>query len=302
MRRKFTDGFLDHAEQIISQGSTLKEAAALLGCADSNLSKALRTRNPLFDTEMNRGARCPNRNDGLPETDIAARYGAGESEKAIASCFGVSRVVIARILDKHGVTRRGRSTANFVRMSRMSPGGRKANASAAHAKVRSLPPERFRLSSIKRARTVESGGLINVGPGEKPLLDAMIAAGLRPIWQKAVDHYSVDIAFGSVAVEVRWGHSGRMRTFRARGRFEHLSKCGYKLVTVQILDAEALRNLDDIVALLQIIDRKPAAPGKYWVVRSGLQSNPLTRLNGNHRAAVKAPPELVTSIRECNAG
>lgn len=300
MTAKFTDGFLDHAIELIESGSTLKEAASFLGCDRSSLGKAIGARRPNFDASVNKGARCPNRNDAIDSCAIVALYRSGESVKAIASRFSVARDVVARILDENDVARRGRSSANFVRMSKMTAAERSANAAAAHAKIRSLPRDVFISAAAKRAAAAAiDPSKINTGPGEVEIFDAVLAAGFADAKrQVAVDQYSIDIAFGSVAVEVKYGATARCKYFRSRGRFEKIAELGLKQVIVAILDPAALSSTDEIVALLQVIDRKPPSTSKYWVVRSGLQKSPLTRFNGHKHPAVEAPPELVTSIRE----
>lgn len=303
MPRKFSDGFLDHAKSLIDNGSTATEASQIMGCCRDALCNALRRRHPGYNPAINRGQRCPNRMDGLPELDIIARYRSGISEKALSAEFGVSRAVINRVLAKHNVARRTRSSAMYVRMSNMTESERSDLASAAHARVRTLPREHFVRSATKRAASVESGNAnIAIGPGEQEIFNRLVTLGYSPTWQKALDQYSIDIAFNSVAVEVRWRGSGRMKALTQGNRLEKIMEANLKMALVVLIDDAAIESgLDDVIALLQVIDRKPSTGRKYWVIRSGLQTSPITRFNGHKSPDVVAPPELVTSIRECYA-
>lgn len=306
MTAKLSDGFLRHAAKLISSGATIKEAASVMGCNADNLSKSLRARLG-FDGSINRSSRLGvNRIDSLPESEIVNRYTSGESELSLSRSFSVSRNVISRILTKNGAIRRDRSTACFVRASRMTPEERKELAKAAHEANRRSTKEARESKSRKRAKAAESrsgDGGINIGVGEQEVADALRAKGLDVTQQQAINFYNIDIRVGSVAVEVKFGAKGRRAITENAAKLEEIFEADLKPCLLVLLDRYAIDNgIDDIVTLIDGIDRKPTPLRQYWVIRSGLQTSPISRFNGNKAPLVKAPPELVTSIRQVDYG
>jgi hypothetical protein len=72
----------------------------------------------------------------LPDSQICARYIAGESEIALAREYNVDRRTIRKRLLENGVEPRGRSAAMFMRMKRASPEERQRIALAANVALR----------------------------------------------------------------------------------------------------------------------------------------------------------------------
>lgn len=272
----------------------MSDVAALLSCHPDNLGKALTTKG-LWRYDR-KGRRPHNRRDDLPDDEIVSRYSSGESVLSLAASLGVERIVIDRILRARCVPLRNRSAANYIRMARLTAEERSKLAEAAHAAVRGVKhTASFR---IQRAIQVEAGAYITKGPGEQEIFERLVEAGFSPRQQAAIGRYNVDLTFGTVAVEVKYGTTGRFSAVRSAQRNKEIIEAGYKIAVVCLRDPGALTALDEVVALLQIVNRQPASSSQYWMIRSGFQKSPMTRFNGHKRAAVEAPPELVTSIRK----
>lgn len=301
MIRKFTSGFLDHAQKLMSEGQETSDVARLLGCNPDTLSKALRARGLAV---IHKKCIAHNKINNLPEQEIISRYFSGESEKSLAQNFNISRTVIRRVLRYNNIPIRSRSDAMFIRMAQYSENERKLIASQANIACRKRTSDKWKASARITAKNVESKGIHRggvFGIGEQELFNALVVAGESPIRQKAIDVYSIDIVFRSVAVEVKFGSGGgKIRDKQSVSRLEHITKLGLKLAFVHFVDIIATQSLDDIIALLYSVDRKPSSPGQYWVIRSGLQTNP--RIGGKSAkfTGIIAPPELVTSIRKIN--
>lgn len=208
----------------------------------------------------------------VDDAEIARRYLAGESEKALAAALGTSRSAIRRRLDRQGVQARGRSESMYLRMAQATPEERAELASAAHGAVRgkSKTPEFL----LARALGVERKGAEagSVSPAELMLAAWLREAGLTVAHQKAVGPYNVDLATGSVAVEVLGG--GWHRSKKHRKRLRHILDAGWDVIYVWVdgrrspLTAGAA---EYVIAHLEFRDRNPAAPRCYRVIRGGGQ-------------------------------
>ncbi|TNA31983.1 hypothetical protein EMF73_30470 [Klebsiella pneumoniae] len=110
--------------------------------------------------------------------------------------------------------------------------------------------------------------MLNVSRAELILADMLRARGRVCIPQKAVGPYNVDIATGSVAVEVLGG--AWHRTKRHGERLRHLLDCGWNVLYVWVdgihypLTPEAAEH---IVAFAKVCDGTPAGPRRYRVIR-----------------------------------
>lgn len=199
------------------------------------------------------------------EDDLVRRYIAGESEKALAEAFGISRSPIRRVLLEAGVPIRGRGDAMTVRMGKTSRDERMALTEAAHAAARgSVRPES---SLIKKAQTVEAR-LTNVSPAEVSLTAMLRARGLSVIQQKAVGKYNVDIATGTVAVEVLGGSWHRAKKHRERLRY--LLESGWDVIYVWVdgrLFPLGSGAAEYVVAHVKSRERNPTAGRCYRVIR-----------------------------------
>ena len=201
---------------------------------------------------------------------LVARYLAGESEKALAEAFGVSRTAIRPRLLSAGVQPRGRSEGMYARMARTSPEERSRLADAAHDAVRGKAKTDDFLR--ERALGVERAGADwgNASAAEAMFGRMLCDAGHAVIHQKAVGPYNVDLATGSVAVEVLGGGWHRSKLHGERLRY--ILDAGWDVVYIWV---EARRfplaggAAEYVIAHLEFRDRNPAAPRCYRVVRGG---------------------------------
>lgn len=292
MPYKFTDAQIDHFAELIKKGSTLKDAAKVAGCKGDTLTKAFRRRGIVLAKYLHNP-----RQNSLPQDEIISRYIAGESELTLATAFNCSRGTISKILHNNFIPRRSGSEANCVRMSKFSIEERKKIVSQANSAMRGKNPIK-RLT--KKAISAENHqSIIKVGPGEIEIGEALKKIGHQIIRQKAIGIYNIDIVFGTVAVEVKFGTHSRSGATKSSKRIKQIIESGYKPVIVLFMDMTSIaEGLDDIVALLDSISRKPSLVGQYWVIRSGLQASRIRKPKNYGAATIESPPELVTSIRK----
>ena len=168
-----------------------------------------------------------------------------------------------------------------------------ANANAAMRK----PDPTVRLALKSQSGQSRWNGL--TGPGEHELHERLLKNGHEVITQKSIHVYNVDVVFGTVAVEVKFGAHGRFTSNISAHRFEKIIEAGLKPVVLIIRDVYSLRHgLEEMVALLETVHRKPSTSCQYWVIRCGLQDSTIRKNNLSKCSLEAPPPELVTSIRE----
>lgn len=215
----------------------------------------------------------PYKRPDIDTDDVIRRYVAGESELSIARSYGANRESIQRRLRKAGVTRRSGSEANLLRMGRMTADERRANAAAANAAARNRvvsDAERAR-----RAQTVYDSGTTRwVSPYEVQLTGMLQQRGVECKPQFPVGKYNIDIACGSVAVEVH-RHSGQPhRRPILRERIEYLINNGWSVMYVWVSPHPTSTFCtitddcaDKVTAFVEESNRSPSARGQYRVVR-----------------------------------
>lgn len=197
---------------------------------------------------------------------IVSRYLAGESEKALAAAFGISRSAIRMRLRKAGVEPRGRSAAMYQRMANTSPEERRRIASASHDAARGS--RRTEESLIERAASIEGRTTVNVSPAELALADDLRSRGLSVVHQKAIGKYNVDLATGTVAVEVLGGSWHRAK--RHGERLRYILDAGWDVIYVWVdvrrwpLGPDAAQC---VVEHCEFRDRNPSAGRCYRVIR-----------------------------------
>jgi very-short-patch-repair endonuclease len=157
---------------------------------------------------------------------------------------------------------------------------------------------------LKAAISVENGtACIRTGIGEIELYNALIDKGFNVTSQKAIGTYNIDLVFGSVAVEIKFGTQPRSNATKSIHRIKSICEAGYKLVIVIFCDiTSVIESLDNIVALLDVVNRYPTSVGQYWVIRGGLQNSRVRNSKVYDDSGIPAPPELVTSIRKIDIG
>ena len=123
--------------------------------------------------------------------DLIRRYQAGESENKLSGEFGISRSVITRILRDHGIHHRGRSEAELLKWSHMSPERRRNQVAAAHQAARGRTITWA--EKCKHAISNEQS-LIRSVPIEARLAEKLVEAGFNVTQQKAIGAYNIDVA------------------------------------------------------------------------------------------------------------
>lgn len=294
MPRVFTINLINNAKELITNGMTLKEAAANLSVNPDILSKYLRSGG--FEIPKFR-AQKRNRNN-LPDEEIISMYTSGISEKDIAIHFGVSRSCIKKRLCDKGIERRGLSEAGDLRYVGTTLEYRQAITKAANNALRGRSQSRE--SRIKRAITIVKTKSITHGLGEREFADILSARGIEHTTQKAIDIYSIDIMVGSVAVEFSSG-DGYTSSEKFLNKLKYLAEAGIMLIVV-ITDgaADTIANADYIISRIDVANSNPTALGEYWVIRSRLDNFTRYRNELGQFAAVRSAPKSFTSCSKRN--
>jgi hypothetical protein len=219
--------------------------------------------------------------------DLARRYAGGESCKALAAEVGTTRSIFRRWLIEAGCHTRGRSEAMFAMQRRMTKSERVARVAAAHATTRG----RSQTLAHRRAQARTRSRL--VGHGERELLDAIIAKGWPVDHQAPVDVYNVDLViWGRVAVELTCASIARPNTAK---KLPDLIEAD--LVPIVITQAARVPGmLDDLIAFLELFERKPPTRGQYWVIGC-TSKGPRLRLHHYDLAVIPAAVELSQSAK-----
>lgn len=207
---------------------------------------------------------------GLPDDEIVRRYLAGESEKTLATAFGVDRLAIRARLRSAGVVRRGIKEASQLASSKKTSEEHIRHAMAAHGaalgRVQSLAEK------TKRAATREAKQL-GVSPAERVLAVWLGQRGyvFRP--QMAVGPYNVDLGSDAVAVEIFGGgwHAYGDHHRRARERYRYLTDLGLNLVIIWVGDGVRMPSLqaataDYIASFVEETRRDPSIRGQYRMI------------------------------------
>lgn len=282
----------DLAERINIKGETITSVAASVPCKHETLMRHFREENIIVYSHWKKPMQ-----EKLPQYEIIARYIGGESELSLSQAYSVDRGIIQRILRNNNIPRRTISEANSIRMGKLSIEERKELVRNANEVWRVTDNTSALLT--KAARTESGIANIRTGPGEEELSERLKELGFEVIRQKAFGTYNVDICFSTVAVEVRFGTSSFNNATKSAKRVKTISESGYKFTVVIFRDVTAIKfALDEVISLLQCIERKPTIWGKGWVIRCGLQQASIRKPKLDDDTAVPPPPELVTSIRE----
>lgn len=198
--------------------------------------------------------------------DLVSRYIAGESVKALAESFGVSRQWITETLIRLEVPVRGRSEAMYTRMANATPEERARLSAAAHDAVRGVKRTEASLEAFAAAR--ERKGIGKRSPAEVELGKMLRAQGLDITHEKAVGKYNVDIATSSVAVEVLGGGWHGVKPHGERLR--HLLNRGWDVIYIWVnpidfpLGPEAAQY---VIAHAKFRERNPSMARCYRVIR-----------------------------------
>ena len=199
---------------------------------------------------------------------IVERYVGGESVNAIARSYGISRRAVDRRLDVAGVTRRDRVEANRLMMATRTPEENVANVQAAHEAVRgrTRPIEERAKGAATRERLQT-----HTSEHEVALVAALRARGLDVTPQKAIGPYNVDLATGTIAVEVFGGgwHAYGVHRKRTPERLRYILDQGWNLVIVWASRERwpiGPGACDYVAAFAEEAGRNPAIRGEYRVI------------------------------------
>jgi uncharacterized protein (DUF433 family) len=263
--------------RLYRNGATISEIANRFGCSYT----AIRNRLVQRDVELRMGG---GKSYNLPVSEIIYRYRQGESILALAEAYEVSRPVIRSRLESAAVELRSASEANRKRMESMSAEERVKLTKAANAARRNVSQNREREISRNQA-LAKQRSLEKVGKGEWSVAAFLVRQGYTPILQKAILTYNVDVAVGSVAVEV---HNMPSNPHAPSGPHERIVKIlerGWHVFYIKI-DATGLQRggLDKLLSFLQTTRSNPSMRRQYRMIRgdgSGLtvgksESNQLT--------------------------
>lgn len=256
MSRKIPDALVAHAAKLIQDGSNLKNAALAIGCNPDELSKKLRTIGV---------KKIDKRRDWNALADqIVGLYGLGMGTTAIADHIGVPRHAasnIRNVLNRAGIMR-DRSSANSVRYAGETPAKRKAGIAKARKTRRN--------NMIRDAESsVTAHG---IGMGEREIADLLEDRSFAVRRQVVIDEYLIDIAVGTVAVEVKTSMiSAHITKFNSQ-RFKKIAEAGFSILFVVVNHLPLItKHANDLIAAIEIAQANPTASGEYWVVRCTLE-------------------------------
>lgn len=202
------------------------------------------------------------------DTDYLIReYLGGKSEYALALELGVSRTPIRRILLENGIAPRSHSDAGLVRAGQMSPGQRRAQASAAH--MAATGRKKTVAEQCLTAQTRQERGLF-ISARERQLAVMLAERGIEVIHQQAIGPYNCDLGAAPVAVEVyggNWHWSGDHRR-RVAERFNYILNAGWHILVIPATNISPLTSAvaDYVVAYIETARRDPTRPREYRVV------------------------------------
>lgn len=211
------------------------------------------------------------REDNL--VDIQQRYLTGESLEKLATEYHIGQGWLKNWFIAQGVPTRGRTESMRLRMRRIGYTGRKALTSAAQDARRGShdSPEKIENALRTRAQNLEKRRSFET-EAERQLNQALQERGIHAIPQKAtLDAYNIDLAIGTVAVEVWSGHQSPINEARQRFRTINLLNAGWRVFWVwpfhrEVIDCKAVAK--KLEALIQLTERYPTTWSKCWMIRS----------------------------------
>lgn len=206
------------------------------------------------------GARRP---DILPAI-VAERFSRGESVEKIAVDYGVSRGLILARLRTAGLSPRDRSQAMRLRMGALDVQERRRLASAANDArrgQRTPDSERFAKALARERAAIPAMGELLVAA-------ILHERGITFTAQQAVGPYNIDLACGTIAVEVHRAY-WKPTTPRALKRAEYLADRGWRVLWIVLEGGIAVTTAiaDHVIALAKETSGNPATIREYRVVR-----------------------------------
>lgn len=241
-------------------GESVKQIAQSVGVCDRTITEHFHLA----------GFRVP---DYLAETaarrciPLHADHMAGESILSISRRTGISRSTILRAFERAGLDWRGRSAAQFTRMSKMDAEERRIHVARANrvARVRPIGDDEMIARAATRSR--------RVGKYELELIEELRRRGVECEHQFPIGVYNIDIWLNEsrVAVEVYRAHPGRSLMAHIHKRTEHILNSGAHQATIQVSYPKGRLHLgpvcDQLIAFAEFCRRHHPAGGKHGVIR-----------------------------------
>jgi very-short-patch-repair endonuclease len=205
----------------------------------------------------------------FPEDFICAAYADGASENELAKMHECSRLIIKKILERHGIPRRDNADANRLMMADRTPEENARNAQAAHDASRgSVKTWEQRCESAKKRH-----GAVPALATELLYAAWLRLHGLKVVHQHAVGPYNCDLTIPAVGVAVEifggnWHGTGKHAGMFAE-RAQYILDQGWLLVVVWVDQAKkrlAEASADYIVSLVEQAGRDPSLRGQYRVI------------------------------------
>lgn len=208
----------------------------------------------------------------VPIEVLLARYEQGESVLALSHAFDVSRDTITRRLIASNVRLRSVSEANLAWAQRATIEQKRSRVKAANQAWRGTKVSEETLK-LKAQRVEERQ--YNTSPEELILQRWLADRGFASHTQKAIGPYNVDLAVGSVALEVYGGHwhgSGRHQR-RWPKRRDYIMSQGWSMV---IIWTTLGHRLSEPVAdrLASILEDDPSTPALRVILGDGVDGLP----------------------------
>jgi very-short-patch-repair endonuclease len=205
----------------------------------------------------------------LPEDFICTAYADGASENELAKMHECSRIIIKKILERHGVPRRDNADANRLMMADRTPEENARNSRAAHDAVRGSVKTWEQRSELAKRRHG------TVPPYATELLYAawLRLHGLKIVHQHAIGPYNCDLTIPAVGVAVEifggnWHGTGKHAGMFAE-RAQYILDQGWALVIVwvdQVKKRLSEASANYIASLAEQAGRDPSLRGQYRVI------------------------------------
>lgn len=204
--------------------------------------------------------------------EIARLYAAGSTSGELAIKYGVRREAIWHITNKFKVTRDIGEAMRHVLSKRTDEVWKQCAEKTRNALLgRRYDDARTQAFAKGRERK-----MVRFAYGEAALAKMLLERNLQPIPQKACGKYNIDIAVGTVAVEIMLVTSANtINGARYRKRSEYLLKSGWNILYILCrrwpnVAREAISETSaDLVAnFVQSTKSHPAALREYRVIRS----------------------------------
>jgi very-short-patch-repair endonuclease len=180
-------------------------------------------------------------------------------------------------------------------MAREGEDGRRKLVEAAHkARTGAKASLEEKLNRARRRST-------EVGYGEREVMQALQAHGIKTESQWPCGPYNIDIACGSIAVELLTRASNPLNDPEFIERSKYLCNAGYCLILVRFrVDRtdDVIANLDHIVAFIERANLDPSMRSKNWVIRCSSERFARGRNDRGQVTAVPTPIRFFHIISE----